>query len=71
MTLFITELSRAVESSSLVDAQRIVLDIRLERRRTELVEARKIAARRSGARGKEARLAEIQAEQNVKEIEDM
>jgi hypothetical protein len=43
--------------------------MRLDKRRWELQEARKIASRRSGARGKEARLEEIKAEERVKEAE--
>lgn len=62
-------LTKAVESTSLAETQRIVRDLRLAKRMTELVEARKIASRRSGARGKEARLEEIKAEDNVKEAE--
>jgi ATP-binding cassette, subfamily F, member 3 len=62
-------LVKAIESSSLLETQRIVLDLQLRRRQEELVEAQKIAQRRSGARGKDARTAELQAEANVAEVE--
>lgn len=42
-------------------------ELELEQRRAELQRARLIAMRRSGARGKEARLAEIQAEERERE----
>jgi hypothetical protein len=60
-----------VEATSVVEAQRILLKIRLEERHKELVEAKKVALRRSGARGKTARLAEIQSEQAVKDAEEL
>ncbi|KAL8277263.1 hypothetical protein RQP46_010332 [Phenoliferia psychrophenolica] len=62
-------LTRAVESTSMAETQRIVREIRLEKRRKELVEARKVASRRSGTRGKEARMEEIKAEERVAEAE--
>ncbi|KAJ7741040.1 P-loop containing nucleoside triphosphate hydrolase protein [Mycena metata] len=62
-------LTRATESTSLRQTQRIVYSLRLDVRRRELVEAKKVASRRSGARGKEARLEEIKAEENVKQAE--
>ncbi|KAJ7693913.1 P-loop containing nucleoside triphosphate hydrolase protein [Mycena rosella] len=62
-------LTKAVESTSLRETQRIVYGLRLEKRRSELQEARKVASRRSGARGKEARLEEIKAEENLKKAE--
>ncbi|KAJ7223921.1 P-loop containing nucleoside triphosphate hydrolase protein [Mycena rebaudengoi] len=62
-------LTAAVETTSLRETQRIVYRMRLDKRRWELQEARKIASRRSGARGKEARLEEIKAEERVKEAE--
>jgi hypothetical protein len=43
--------------------------LRLDARRRELLEAKKIASRRSGARGKDARLEEIKAEENVRQAE--
>ncbi|KAJ7498543.1 P-loop containing nucleoside triphosphate hydrolase protein [Mycena latifolia] len=62
-------LTKAVESTSLRETQRIVYGLRLEKRRYELQEAKKVASRRSGARGKDARLEEIKAEENVKKAE--
>ncbi|KAJ7098765.1 P-loop containing nucleoside triphosphate hydrolase protein [Mycena belliarum] len=62
-------LTKAVESTSLRETQRIVYGLRLEKRRHELREAKKVASRRSGARGKEARLEEIKAEENLKKAE--
>ncbi|KAJ7724833.1 P-loop containing nucleoside triphosphate hydrolase protein [Mycena metata] len=62
-------LTRATESTSLRETQRIVYGLRLDVRRRELVEAKKVASRRSGARGKEARLEEIKAEENVRQAE--
>ena len=55
-------LTRAVESLSVNETQRIVSAIRLERLRKELGEARKTATRTSGARGKKARERLIQLE---------
>jgi ATP-binding cassette subfamily F protein 3 len=63
-------LVKAVESPSLLETQRVVLDLRLRRRQEELLEAQKIAQRRSGTRGKEARTVELQAEANVAEVEN-
>lgn len=68
---FGTVLTTAVESTSLQETQGIVFKLRLEKRKSELQEARKVALRRSGARGKEAREAELKAEANVKEAEDL
>ncbi|KAJ7734035.1 P-loop containing nucleoside triphosphate hydrolase protein [Mycena maculata] len=62
-------LTKAVETTSLRETQRIVYGLRLDKRRRELQEARKVASRRSGARGKDARLEEIKAEENVKQAE--
>ncbi|KAJ6616249.1 P-loop containing nucleoside triphosphate hydrolase protein [Mycena sp. CBHHK59/15] len=62
-------LTTAVETTSLRETQRIVYTLLLEKRRHELQEARKLASRRSGARGKEARLGEIKAEENLKQTE--
>jgi hypothetical protein len=62
-------LVKAVESPSLLETQHIVLDLKLRRKQEELLEAQKIAQRRSGARGKEARTAELQAEANLAEVE--
>ncbi|KAJ7167528.1 P-loop containing nucleoside triphosphate hydrolase protein [Mycena filopes] len=62
-------LTKATESTSLRETQHIVYTLRLDVRRRELVEARKVASRRSGARGKEARLEEIKAEENVRQAE--
>ncbi|SCV69181.1 BQ2448_2201 [Microbotryum intermedium] len=63
-------LTKAVESPSVVEIARIVYGIELSRRRIELVEARSIALRRSGTRGKETREQEILVEQRVKEAEE-
>ncbi|KAJ6561577.1 P-loop containing nucleoside triphosphate hydrolase protein [Mycena vulgaris] len=62
-------LTKAVESTSLRETQRIFYGLRLEKRRHELREAKKVASRRSGARGKDARLEEIKAEENLKKAE--
>ncbi|KAJ7126423.1 P-loop containing nucleoside triphosphate hydrolase protein [Mycena crocata] len=62
-------LTKAVETTSLRDTQRIVYTLRLDKRRRELVEAKKVASRRSGTRGKDARLEEIKAEEAVKQAE--
>ncbi|KAJ6539742.1 P-loop containing nucleoside triphosphate hydrolase protein [Mycena capillaripes] len=62
-------LTKATETTSLRETQRIVYGLRLEARRRELLEAKKVASRRSGARGKDARLEEIKAEENVKQAE--
>lgn len=62
-------LTKAMESTSLVETERLVLGLRLDKRAQELQEARKIASRRSGTRGKEARLDEIKAEERVAEAE--
>ncbi|KAI0343208.1 P-loop containing nucleoside triphosphate hydrolase protein [Trametopsis cervina] len=63
-------LTRAVEATSITETQRIVSSIRLERLKKDLTEARKIATRTSGARGKKARAEEIAAEVRVKEAEE-
>ncbi|SCZ97244.1 BZ3500_MvSof-1268-A1-R1_Chr4-2g07084 [Microbotryum saponariae] len=63
-------LTKAVESPSVSEMVRIVYEIELSTRRIELVEARSIALRRSGTRGKEAREQEILAEQRVKEAQE-
>ncbi|KAJ7831894.1 P-loop containing nucleoside triphosphate hydrolase protein [Mycena leptocephala] len=62
-------LTKATEATSLRQTQRIVYELRLDARRRELLEAKKIASRRSGARGKDARLEEIKAEENVRQAE--
>lgn len=62
-------LTNAVESTSLVETERIVRTLELEDRRNELVQAQLVASRRSGTRGKAAREAEIKAEENVKAAE--
>jgi ATP-binding cassette subfamily F protein 3 len=62
-------LVHAVESTSLLETQRIVLELRLNKRQHDLVNAQKTAQLRSGARGKEARTAELAAEERVAEIE--
>jgi hypothetical protein len=59
----------AVESTSLVETERMVYTFKLEDHRAELVQAQLTAARRSGTRGKEARDEELKAEARVKEAE--
>jgi hypothetical protein len=63
-------LIKAVESTSLAETRRTVLTLRLEKRVSELLEAQKMSSRRSGTRGKEARMAEIEAEKKVQEAEE-
>ena len=60
-------LIQAAESPSLLVAERTVRELHLEQCRNELQRARLIAMRRSGARGKDARLAEIQAEERERD----
>nr|GAT52830.1 iron complex transport system ATP-binding protein [Mycena chlorophos] len=64
-------LTKAVESTSLRETQRIVYRLRVEKRTQELQDARKVASRRSGARGKVARQEEIEAEENLKKAEQL
>lgn len=59
-----------MESTSLAETRRTVLTLRLEKRVSELLEAQKMSSRRSGTRGKEARMAEIEAEKKVQEAEE-
>ena len=59
-----------MESTSLAETWRTVLTLRLEKRVSELLEAQKMSSRRSGTRGKEARMAEIEAEKKVQEAEE-
>lgn len=66
----VAALTKAVDASSIAETQRIVSEIRLARLQRELEEARKIALRTSGARGKKAREEEIKAEQRVQEAEE-
>ncbi|KAL1661330.1 P-loop containing nucleoside triphosphate hydrolase protein [Schizophyllum commune] len=62
---------RILESATtLEDAGRAVADIELERARVELALARKVADRRSGARGSEARKALFAAEARLREAEE-
>ena len=63
-------LTRAIETHSLAETQHIVSTIKLERLQMELEDARKVAIRTSGARGKRARAEEIKAEDRVKEAEE-
>jgi ATPase subunit of ABC transporter with duplicated ATPase domains len=67
----VDRLAKAVEATSLVETQRVVNQIKLERCQEELSEARKVAQRRSGARGKAARKEEIASEEAVKLAEAM
>lgn len=62
-------LTRAVETTEPAETQGIVRRLELEKRKKELVEARKVASVRSGTRGKEARMAELRAEEKVAEAE--
>lgn len=59
-----------MESTSLAETRRTVLTLRLEKRVSELLEAQKMSSRRSGTRGKEARMSEIEAEKKVQEAEE-
>ena len=63
-------LTTALESLSLDETQRVVNQITFERLSTELEDARKIASRTSGARGKKAREEEIKAEARFKSGEE-
>ncbi|KAG9220476.1 hypothetical protein CCMSSC00406_0003932 [Pleurotus cornucopiae] len=63
-------LTKAVDSSSVAETQRIVSEITLARLVAELADARKVASRTSGARGKKARDEEIKAEARVKKAEE-
>lgn len=63
-------LTKAVDSSSVGETQRIVSEITLARLVAELAHARKVASRTSGARGKKARDEEIKAEARVKKAEE-
>lgn len=65
-----TALTRAVDSPKLAETQRIFSELRLERLQTELFEARKVASRTSGARGKKAREEELKAEARVRDAEE-
>ncbi|KAF9491905.1 P-loop containing nucleoside triphosphate hydrolase protein [Pleurotus eryngii] len=62
-------LTKAVDSSSVAETQHIVSEITLARLVAELADARKVASRTSGARGKKARDEEIKAEARVKKAE--
>jgi hypothetical protein len=67
--IYILVLTQAVNSTSLLESQRIVTELQLAKKRLQLVEAQKVAQRRSGARGKDARAVELQAEADVAEVE--
>ena len=60
-------LTRAVESPSIAETQRIVSEIKLNRVQNDLEDARKVASSTSGQRGKRARDEELKAEDRVKE----
>ncbi|THG96692.1 hypothetical protein EW026_g5188 [Hermanssonia centrifuga] len=64
------ELTLAVDATSLAKTQRIVSEITLLRLEIALDDARKVASRTSGARGKKARAEEIKAEDRVKEANE-
>ncbi|KAL1701243.1 P-loop containing nucleoside triphosphate hydrolase protein [Schizophyllum commune] len=57
-------------ATTLEDASRAVAEVKLERARVELALARKVADRRSGARGAEARKALLAAEARLREAEE-
>ncbi|KAL1676431.1 P-loop containing nucleoside triphosphate hydrolase protein [Schizophyllum commune] len=62
---------RILESATtLEDASRAVAEVKLDRARAELALARKVADRRSGARGSEARKALLAAEARLREAEE-
>lgn len=63
-------LTAAVESNSVAETARIVRTLELEDRRHDVVQAKLLALRRSGTRGKAARDEEIKAEAAVQEAED-
>ena len=63
-------LTTALESLSLDETQCVVNQITFERLSIELEDARKIASRTSGARGKKAREEEIKAEARFKSGEE-
>jgi hypothetical protein len=52
-----------------VEAQMLMNDLMLEKKNTELQEARKIAQLRSGARGWDARSDEVKAEKELERAE--
>ena len=60
-------LQQAVETEDAAKTHLIVSQIKLEKRNEELEAARKVAMRRSGARGKDARQQEIVAEAALNE----
>ena len=60
-------LTRAVEASALSETQRIISQIRLNRLEQDMANAKKVALRTSGQRGKKARDEEIKAEERVKD----
>ncbi|KAJ6515472.1 P-loop containing nucleoside triphosphate hydrolase protein [Mycena sanguinolenta] len=64
-------LTKATETNSLRETQGLVYELRLDARRRELQEAKKVASRRSGTRGKDARMEEIKAEENLKMAEQL
>lgn len=66
----IAALTAIVESPSPLEAKKIMDSLHLAQKRYDLGEAQKLALRRSGARGKEARAGEIQAEKDLKEAEE-
>lgn len=63
-------LSAALDSNSLQDASDAVVSVRLGRAQWELGEAKKVALKRSGARGAQARKDLLKAEANVKKLEE-
>ncbi|KZV85529.1 P-loop containing nucleoside triphosphate hydrolase protein [Exidia glandulosa HHB12029] len=63
-------ISEALESGDLIEIATAVAMLQLERAEAELEDAKKIALKRSGARGKEARKDLLQAEANLAAAEE-
>lgn len=70
VTSALTSYSVLESATTLEDASRAVAEVKLERARVELALARKVADRRSGARGAEARKALLAAEARLREAEE-
>ncbi len=62
-------LTRALESPNPNESQRLINELLLQRSYKSLDEARRVASRRSGARGKAARQEELRAEAEVEAAE--
>jgi ATP-binding cassette, subfamily F, member 3 len=70
LTPNLAALSNAIESPSIAELSEAIAAIKLGRSLKDLEHAKKIALRRSGARGAEARKALLKAEAKVKEDEE-